>query len=57
MLKHWYVYIFIAIVYELLIWVCDRYNIIRNKILRWFILFFVASFLMWLTFDVIIGEE
>lgn len=57
MVKHWYVYIIIAIVAELLLLVCDRYKIIKSKGLRYFIVIFVSSIICWFIYDLVIGAE
>lgn len=57
MLKPWYVYIIIAVVAELLFMVCDKYKIIKSKILRYFIVFFVASIICWGIFDLVVAPE
>lgn len=54
MLKHWYVYIIIAVVAEVLYLLCDRYKIIKSKPLRYFIVIFVASIICWSVFDLVI---
>lgn len=57
MLKHWYVYIVIAIVAELLLWVCDRYRIIKSKPLRYFIVIFVSCLICFTIYDLIFVSE
>lgn len=57
MLKHWYVYIVIAIVAELLLWVCDRYRIIKPKPLRYFIIIFVSCLICFAIYDLIFVPE
>lgn len=57
MLKHWYVYIVIAIVAELLLWACDRYRIIKPKPLRYFIVIFVSCLLCFTIYDLIFVSE
>lgn len=54
MIKHWYVYIIIAIVAEILLLICERYKIIKSKTLRYFIVIFVASIICWIVYDLII---
>ncbi len=56
MLKHWYLYIIIAVVAELLLLVCDKYKIIKSKTLRYFIVIFVSGFICFGVFDLIVGE-
>ncbi len=43
MLKHWYVYIIIAIIAELLFLICNKFKIIKSKPLRTFIVIFISS--------------
>lgn len=54
MLKHWYVYIIIAVVAELLFLLCDKYEIIKSKPLRYFIVIFIASIICWGIYDLIV---
>lgn len=54
MLKHWYVYIIIAVVAELLLLLCDKYKIIKSKPLRYFIVIFIASIICWGIHDLIV---
>lgn len=54
MLKHWYVYIIIAIVAEILLLLCDKYEFIKSKPLRYFIVIFVSSFICWSIYDLIV---
>ncbi len=57
MLKHWYVYIIIAIVAELLLTLDGKYDImkfIKWEPLRTFVVLFVASFLCWCAYDLIV---
>lgn len=56
MLKHWYVYIIIAVVAEILLLVCDKYKIIKSKPLRYFIVIFVSAFICFGAFDLIVVE-
>ena len=57
MIAHWYVYLTIAIVSTVLAWVCDKYEIIKSKPLRLFIVIFVAVFICWGIYDIILGTE
>ena len=56
MAEHWYVYLIIAMVAYLLLLMCDKFNIIKSKPLRYFIVIFVASILCWVAYDFLIGE-
>lgn len=57
MIAHWYVYLTIAIVSAILAWVCDKYEIITSKPLRFFIVIFVSVFICWGIYDIILGTE
>lgn len=57
MIAHWYVYLTLAVVSALLLWICDKFQIIKSKPLRSFIVFFVSVFICWAVFDVILGTE
>ncbi len=57
MIAHWYVYLTIAIVSAFLQWICDWYQIIKSKPLRFFIVIFVSVFICWGIYDVILGTE
>ncbi len=52
-MKHWYVYIAIAVVAELLLLVCERPRIIKSKPLRYIIVLLVAFFICWGVYDLI----
>ena len=54
MVKHWYVYLIIAVVSELLYMLCDKYKFIKSKPLRTIIVIFVASFICWGIYDLIV---
>ena len=54
MAEHWYVYIIIVAVSYLLYWTCDKLHIIKSKPLRVFLVIFVASFITWFIYDLII---
>ncbi len=57
MIAHWYVYLTIAIVSTVLAWVFDKYEIIKSKPLRFFIVIFVSVFICWGIYDIILGTE
>lgn len=57
MIAHWYVYLTIAIVSTVLAWVCDKYEIIKSKPLRFFLVIFVSVFICWGIYDIILGTE
>jgi hypothetical protein len=54
MAEHWYVYLTIAVVAYLLSLVCEKFNIIKSKPLRFFTVLFVAYFLCWIIYDLIV---
>ncbi len=54
MVKHWYVYLIIAAVAELLYMLCDKYKFIKSKPLRTIIVIFVASFICWGIYDLFV---
>lgn len=54
MINHWYVYLIIAVVAGLLLLVCDKYNIIKSKPLRYFIVIFISSIICWCIYDLIV---
>lgn len=57
MLKHWYVYIIIAVIAEFLLLFCNKYKIIKSKSLRILIVIFVASLISWCIYDFVIAPE
>lgn len=57
MIKHWYVYIIIAVVAELLLWVSNKYKIIKSKPLRSLIALFIATLICWVVYDLIVGGK
>ncbi len=57
MLKHWYVYIIIAIIAELLFLICNKFKIIKSKPLRTFIVIFISSLICWCIYDFVIAPE
>lgn len=57
MIAHWYVYLTIATVSTVLAWVFDKYEIIKSKPLRFFIVIFVSVFICWGIYDIILGTE
>lgn len=56
MREHWYVYLIIAVVAALLLWVFDKFGIIKSKSLRYFIVIFIASIVCWVVYDLAIAE-
>lgn len=58
MREHWYVYLIIAVVAALLLWVFDKFGIIKSKPLRYFIVIviFIASIVCWVVYDLAIAE-
>lgn len=57
MLKHWYIYIIIAVVAELLLLLCNKFGIIKSKPLRVFVVVFVASIICWCVYDFFIAAQ
>lgn len=57
MIAHWYVYLTLAIVSALLLWICDKFQIIKSKPLRTLIVIFVSVFICWGIYDIILGIE
>lgn len=56
MREHWYVYLIIAVVAALLLWVFDKFGIIKSKPLRYFIFIFIASIVCWVVYDLVTSE-
>lgn len=54
MTEYWYGYLIIAVVAYLLLLVCNKFNIIKSKPLRYFMVIFVTSALCWIIYDLII---
>ena len=57
MIAHWYVYLTLAIVSAFLQWICDKFQIIKSKPLRFFIVIFVSVFICWGIYDIILGTD
>lgn len=57
MIAHWYVYLTLAIASAFLLWICDKFQIIKSKPLRYFIVIFVSVLLCWGIYDLILGTE
>lgn len=57
MIAHWYVYLTLAIVSAFLLWICDKFQIIKSKPLRYFIVIFVSVLLCWGIYDLILGTD
>lgn len=56
MREQWYVYLIIAVVAALLLWVFDKFGIIKSKPLRYFIVIFIASIVCWVVYDLVTSE-
>lgn len=54
MTEHWYVYLIVEVVAYLLSLVCEKSNILESKPLRFFTVLFVAYFLCWIIYDLIV---
>lgn len=57
MIAHWYVYLTIAIISTFLLWICDRFKIIKSKPLRIFTVGLVSAVICWVIYDIILGTE
>lgn len=57
MIAHWYVYLTLATVSAFLLWICDKFQIIKSKPLRYFIVIFVSVLLCWGIYDLILGID
>lgn len=57
MIAHWYVYLTIAIISAFMSWICDKFEIIKSKPLRYFVVIFITVIVCWLIFDIILGTE
>lgn len=54
MRDHWYIYMTIALVAGVLNLVCGKFQIIKSKPLRIFIVAFVAAIVCWVIYDLIL---
>lgn len=57
MIAHWYVYATIGMIAVILGWICDKFQFIKSKPLRYFIIIFVSAIIGWVIFDLILGTE
>lgn len=57
MLKHWYVYIALAVVAELPEIICARYRLIKSKPLRYVVAILVSTVICWCIYDFFIAPE
>lgn len=57
MIAHWYVYLSIGLIAVILSWICDKFQIIKSKPLRIFIVILVSTLIAWLIFDLILATE
>ena len=57
MISHWYVYLSIGLIAVFLSWICDKFQIIKSKPLRIFLVIIVSSLIAWLIFDLILATE
>lgn len=57
MIAHWYVYLTAAIVSAFLLWICDKFKIIKPKSLRYFIVIFASAFICCVIYDIILPTE
>lgn len=49
--EHWYIYVVIGMASAFLLWVCDKFQIIKSKPLRYFTVIFVTSIICWIIYD------
>ncbi len=47
----WYVYLIIALVANLLLWICNKFNIIKSKSLRILVVIFVSALACFIIYD------
>ena len=57
MIAHWYVYVTIGLVAVLLSWVCDKFQFIKSKPLRNFLVIMASAIIAWVIFDLLLGTE
>lgn len=57
MIAHWYVYATIGLIAVLLSWICDKFQIIKSKALRFILIVLVSALSGWVIFDLILGTE
>lgn len=49
----WYCFVIFVVVEALILWLFDKYRIIKSRPLRYFIVIFVYSFLFMIAYDLI----
>lgn len=58
--RPWYIYVIIGVVAGGLLWLCDKYKIMtkykvtRWRLVRYFIVFFIASIICWGVYDLLV---
>lgn len=53
----WYYFIIYAGIGALILWIFDKFKIIKSKALRFLIVFFVYTLIWWLVYDFVIAPE
>lgn len=53
----WYYFIIYAGIGALILWIFDKFQIIKSKALRFLIVFFVYTLIWWLIYDFVIAPE
>lgn len=53
----WYYFIIYAGIGALILWIFDKFQIIKSKALRFLIVFFVYTLIWWLVYDFVIAPE
>lgn len=53
----WYYFVVYIVVGTLLFWLFDKFNIIKSKSLRYFIVFTVYTLIWWLFYDYVLVPQ
>lgn len=53
----WYYFVVYIVVGTLLFWLFDKFNIIKSKLLRYFIVFTVYTLIWWLFYDYVLVPQ
>ena len=57
MIAHWYVYVTMGVIAFLLSLIFDKFQLIKSKPLRNFIVIMVSVIIAWVIFDLLLGTE
>ena len=57
MIAHWYVYVTMGVMAFLLSLILDKFQLIKSKPLRNFIVIMVSVIIAWVIFDLLLGTE